>query len=81
MILAGDIGGTKTRLALFNSKGQIEKEEKFASREFTNLKEMLQLFLKNKEKIQAACFGIAGPVCERKCKTTNLPWVVSADDF
>lgn len=81
MILAGDIGGTKTRLAIFNEKGEVQREEKFASQQFSSLTEVLKLFFQGKEKVDAACFGIAGPVCERKCKTTNIPWMVSADDL
>ncbi len=81
MILAGDIGGTKVRLACFDGRGKVVREEKFASREFRDFKEILDRFIKKEDAISSACFGIAGPVCDRKCKATNLPWEVSALDL
>jgi len=82
MILAGDIGGTKTNLALFEQQDNtlnIVAQHQFPSREFTTLDEVIRLF---KEKssmpsIDAACFGIAGPVIEGRCRTTNLPWDIT----
>ncbi|MEX0961256.1 MAG: glucokinase [Simkaniaceae bacterium] len=75
--LAGDIGGTKTHLALFDSQKKRIKEQKYPSRKFTNLKEIIHQFLEGWEKeIQGACLGIAGPVREGKCIATNLPWIV-----
>lgn len=82
MILAGDIGGTKTNLALFEHQDNtlnIVAQHQFPSREFTTLDEVIRLF---KEKssmpsIDAACFGIAGPVIEGRCRTTNLPWDIT----
>jgi len=76
MILAGDIGGTNTRLALFE-KGAIVAEEKFPSREFKSLEEIVKQFLK--VKVAAACFGIAGPIRDGRCKATNLPWIVDIE--
>jgi glucokinase len=82
MILAGDIGGTKVRLALFEEKGEASftDEEKFASREFPDFASLLKKFLAQKKgkKISCASFGIAGPVHDGKCQATNLPWVISA---
>lgn len=80
MILAGDVGGTKVRLALFNFEGQLQREERFASREFLHFKDLLALFIKGSKEIKAACLGIAGPVYNHKCKTTNLPWDIVAAD-
>ncbi|MGC1878228.1 MAG: glucokinase [Rhabdochlamydiaceae bacterium] len=82
MILAGDVGGTKVRLALFEEKGiDFVDEQKFISREFPDFASLLNSFLSQKkgEKITCASFGIAGPVHDRKCQATNLPWVISAD--
>lgn len=76
MILAGDIGGTNTRLALFEA-GEITLEQKFLSRTYENLEEIVQKFLKNR-KVKSACFGIAGTVHNGICRTTNLPWTVDA---
>ncbi len=79
MILAGDVGGTKTHIALFDvSKGtKIVREQKYQSREFESLSHIVHLFLaEEKLEIESACFGIAGPVEEGVCRATNLPWVV-----
>lgn len=81
MILAADIGGTKTRLALFDLKGNILREAQLPSKDFANFSDLLKSFLPRREDIVSACLAIAGPVYERKCKATNLPWIVSADDL
>ena len=84
MYLIGDIGGTKTRLALIEKNKEIKtlKEEKFLSNDFTSLLTVIKKFLKNeKGKIEKACFGIAGPVREGKCQTTNLPWLVDSQEI
>lgn len=78
MILAGDIGGTHTRLALFQD-GVKKIEKKYASPKYPGLEQIIQEFLaENKEKVSKACFGIAGPVRNGICKATNLPWIVDA---
>jgi glucokinase len=79
MILAGDIGGTKTLIALFEGTGDSLRqvhEESFPSREHRSLEEILGLFRQARAGVvlQAACFGVAGPVLEGKSRTTNLPW-------
>jgi glucokinase len=107
MILAGDIGGTKTHLALFEwTTDRVEplRLETFHSADYTALEDMLEEFLvppkppttvdelqqsandslesdseiKPDEpvKIDAACFGVAGPVIQNLSHTTNLPWIV-----
>lgn len=82
MILAGDIGGTKTQLALFDydnqGKLQTAQEQIFTSADFNELYEILSLFLPSNTKIDSACFGIAGPIVNQRCQTTNLPWVIEA---
>jgi glucokinase len=77
MILAGDIGGTHTRLALFERGKLVGEIAKFNSPEFSGLEDIVRKFLQGK-KIDKACFGIAGPIKNQVCKTTNLPWVVDA---
>lgn len=80
-ILAGDVGGTKTHLALFtfDAGWKCLREEKFPSKEFPNLTVILAQFLAvGKEKIAKACIGVAGPVEDGRCHATNLPWVVDA---
>jgi len=83
--LAGDIGGTKTHLALYvEEKGKMvcAKEKKFPSQKYPNLCMIVKEFLQSEsEKIAKACFGIAGPVSKGKSKATNLPWLVDAKEL
>lgn len=83
MILAGDIGGTHTRLALLkegDSRWTIEK--KYRSRDYKGLGEIVKAFLTEQNvKISKACFGIAGPIQEGRCQATNLPWVIDAREL
>lgn len=80
MILAGDIGGTKTVLALIekHADGSLSclEEQTFASGEFQTFEEILDLFVGPNRQISAACFGVAGPVINQRCQTTNLPWLL-----
>ena len=82
MILAGDIGGTKTRLALFTATGErLESivEETFPSREHSGLDEIVRAFVSQQQmSVTHAGFGVAGPVKHSRSETTNLPWVVDA---
>ncbi len=82
MILAGDIGGTKTVLALLETSGlgaARVREGRYASREHGTLEAILDAFLgeAGRPRIDAACLSIAGPVLEGEVKATNLPWAVS----
>jgi glucokinase len=79
MILAGDIGGTKTNLALYDIKDDEVKEIfsfKFVSGDYTKFTDILDEFKQKipNTQIVSACFGIAGPVVNGECDTTNLPW-------
>jgi glucokinase len=79
MILAGDIGGTKTVLALYEESGgelRLLRDGTFPSQEHASLDEILGKFLDvgPRPVLKAGCFGVAGAVIEGKCKTTNLPW-------
>jgi glucokinase len=81
MILAGDIGGTSTRLGLFNGDPRVPGAlEIYPSREHSSLEEMIAKFLRaHPAKLDAAAFGIAGPVRNGRCvDTTNLAWPVDA---
>lgn len=85
-ILAGDIGGTKTNLALFELKDNtlsIHAKYQFSSREFSSFNEVIMAFKKktSMQHIDVACFGIAGPIIEGCCRTTNLPWDVRTSDL
>lgn len=86
MILAGDIGGTKTNLAIFAFDGdnlEIKAKAQFASRDFTSLEDVIAEFSKiaSLEEVDKACFGVAGPIINGDCRTTNLPWDVSAQNL
>ncbi len=83
-IVAGDIGGTKSILALFekSEKGlRMLYEAAFPSRNFATFDMVIDAFLQKSStpKIDAAAFGIAGPVIEGVCQTTNLPWRVTTE--
>ena len=82
MILAGDIGGTSTRLAAFeirDSRLIATEEEVFPSAKFGGLEEIAAAFVGPRNlKIGSACFGIAGPVQNGRVKTPNLAWTVDA---
>lgn len=82
MILAGDIGGTSTRLALFDVAGGAQRtvaRERYPSRNYTGLAEIVHAFTSAHQcELDAACFGIAGPVRQGRVETPNLPWVIEA---
>jgi glucokinase len=85
MILAGDIGGTKTNLGLFEVQGEAlrsARQHSFPSQDYAGLEVIVTKFMADAPdkvtKVTAACFGIAGPVIEGECATPNLPWVVKA---
>jgi len=83
VILAGDIGGTKTVLGLFRPTPEglvLEKQASFASRRYDALEAVIDEFRQRLSlpPLTAAGFGVAGPVVDGVCRTTNLPWAVSA---
>ena len=79
-VLAGDIGGTKTRLAVFDVDGtrlDTVREHSYPSGSYQGLEDIVREFLGGTASdCRYACFGIAGPVQNGRVKTTNLPWVV-----
>jgi glucokinase len=82
MILAGDIGGTSSRLALFEADGgrlRRSAEETLPSRDYQDLTPILKAFLARPGRAaHIACLGVPGPVRDGRCRTTNLPWLVDA---
>ena len=81
-VLSGDIGGTKTRLAIIVVTGTqltTEYEQSYASRDYQTFDELLRDFLRDADIPLRAAFGIAGPVQGRVVHTTNLPWRIDAD--
>ncbi len=82
MILAGDIGGTHTRLAFFdvvNGRFSQISGSVFPSREYTGLDEIVTKFVKSAGlRPDTACFGIAGPVRNGRVEASNLPWIIES---
>jgi glucokinase len=82
MILAGDIGGTNARLALFGVSGgrlNLVSTKVVPSREYAGLDKIVHEFVATLQvQPDAACFGVAGPVNNGRVETTNLPWVVES---
>lgn len=90
MILAGDVGGTKVHLALYNFEaGRLKwiRDQKFPAAEFATLDDVVELFLSDpayptdRAGIIAACFGCPGPVKDGRLKLTNLPWTLDAREL
>jgi glucokinase len=80
LILAGDIGGTKTNLGIFDvQQGKLTKvtDKRYPSREHAGLEEIVADFVKvTGARATAAAFGIAGPIVDNRVHTGNLPWVI-----
>jgi glucokinase len=81
LVLAGDIGGTKTNLGLFfmGKSRPIQKViETYPSQEASHLEQIIHRFVdKHRISVASACFGVAGPVQNGRSKITNLPWEIS----
>jgi glucokinase len=85
MLLAGDIGGTKTNLALFtkdNGWREPVDEATFPSGDYASLELLVQAYLaQQKDTIDHASFGVAGPVVDGQATITNLPWKMDEKDL
>lgn len=81
-VLAGDIGGTNARFAIFEVKKngpKLAHSEVLDSRAYKTFESALGTFLDQKKlKLSAASLAIAGPVVDQRVKTTNLPWLIDA---
>jgi len=81
-VLAGDIGGTKTSLAIFEVDGtrlEVLAQEKYPSHQYGSLDEIVKQFVAKQDHVcDWASFGVAGPVHNGQAKTTNLAWLVDA---
>ena len=86
MLLAGDLGGTKTLLGLFRQTGDARPDlvatHQFATLEFPDASDILAAFLQKTgvgpEAIDAACLGVPGPVIDQRVQPTNVDWAVDA---
>ncbi len=86
MILAGDIGGTKTNLALYKITEKevfLEVQHQFVSQNYASFSDVINEFLEKipDREITTACLAIAGPIIDGRCATTNLPWEIAASDL
>ncbi len=86
LLLAGDVGGTKTNLAIFamdepTGQLQLRRNQRYVSADFDSLNAIARRFLGNGDegKIHAACFGVPGPVQNNRSHPTNLKWEIDAD--
>ena len=82
LVLGGDLGGTKTLLALAEAAGdglRIVAERRYASRDHADFAALLADFLDGRPAVRAACFGLAGPTDGASARLTYLPWTLDAD--
>ena len=83
MILAGDVGGTKVHLALYDfidGKLKYTQDKQYPAKEYSGLEEIVKEFLGN-DKVTAACFGVPGPVRDGRLRLTNLPWTLDSREL
>ncbi len=91
LLLAGDIGGTKTILRLVDDhdgEQHLLHQQRYASPSYPSLDPIVQDFLTQAQQTldrdpspSAACFAIAGPVVNQRAKLTNLPWQLDAQQL
>ncbi len=83
MILAGDVGGTKVHLALYDfvdGKLEYTRDERFPAKNYSGLEEIVKEFT-GSAKVTAACFGVPGPVRDGRLRLTNLPWTLDSREL
>ncbi|WP_339840843.1 glucokinase [uncultured Maribacter sp.] len=84
-VLAGDVGGTKTNLALFEFKNGhllLVKQNSYKTKDYTSLLEIIKDFeIEEMTKIDSICFGVAGPITKGKVHGTNFPWVIDTEEL
>ncbi len=83
MILAGDVGGTKVNLALYDfAEGKLKhtREQRYPAKNYSGLQEIVKEFLAA-DKVTAACFGVPGPVRDGRLRLTNLPWTLDSREL
>jgi glucokinase len=82
MLLAGDVGGTKTNLALYATDGDLVAEEQrtYPSADYPSLEAVAAEFLaETGASVERAVIGVAGPVVQGKCSGTNIPWTMNEE--
>ena len=79
-ILAGDIGGTKSNLALYCATGELLQKTTYQNHDFSSLREVINAFLTGQEQTPVReCFGVAGPIRKNRVRMTNLDWVIDGN--
>jgi glucokinase len=85
MILAGDIGATRTRMAAFQAEGnklELVVEKTYKSQDHRGLQVITSAFVKSEGiPVHSACFGVAGPVRAGRSKISNLPWTIDSREL
>ncbi|HEX5025994.1 MAG TPA: glucokinase, partial [Agriterribacter sp.] len=84
IVFAGDVGATKTNLALYkveNEQFRLLHQAKLVSDDFGSVAMLADHFMKNLPSPDAVCFGVAGPVLNGKAKLSNLSWEVDAHEL
>jgi glucokinase len=80
LLIAGDVGGTKTDLAVYSARSGLRQplaQAKFHSADFPSLQAMVTEFLASAgTSVELGAFAVAGPVVDGRARTTNLPWVM-----
>jgi glucokinase len=83
MILAGDVGGTKVDLALYDfidGRLEVTRDKIYPAKEYSGLEVIVKEFL-GSDKVGAACFGVPGPVRDGRLRLTNLPWTLDSREL
>jgi glucokinase len=84
LVLAGDIGATKTNLALFRVEGDNVlslQETQYKSNDYKNIIELTNTFIKNNLLPDTICFGVAGPVVNGHAKLSNIMWEIDSNEL
>jgi len=84
LVLAADVGGTKTYLGLFSREGTSLKAVRhgsFLNSRYAGVEEIVSVFLEKGEKVESACFGVACQIEANRGEMTNLDWIVDGDEI
>lgn len=84
LVLAGDVGASKTNMGIFRvqeNKVTSVKEAGYRTSDYKNILELTDSFVTDKHKLNAVCFGVAGPVMEQRAKLSNVNWEITVADL
>src|SRR5438128_2283886 len=82
LILAGDVGGTKTELGLYQAAAggalQLVRDHRYSTLQFNSLEDACVDFVsRTAATVEAACLGVPGPIVDGAAQATNVPWILS----